>query len=182
MRHCRGQRRFSTLLKLSTWQYPWREAVFTERLQLEHFRGTMTGVQRILQMPALLHLPGEIRQTISNYAHPSLVERYGNVLNLIDDISSADRNCATTPLGQIYRWQRGTEPAIQQTILEPFMRMTIDARGLFMVERLTELPQDSGFRSEGMVYVVEPADRLSEAEFHFMVFSLPTVGSAIVYN
>lgn len=181
IRHCKVPKAFTVLVRLSTWQYPWPIAVFIERLEVARFPSSaMSGADRIVDMHALLALPAELSEQIWDCARPNEVEKYGAVLDLVDVVSNATGEVTEVSLSHVYAWHRGIQPTIQEKISNPVIRMAIDARGLFMIERLSEPPQDHGVRSETLVYIVEQAHRLSEAIVQFMVGKRPILRSHIV--
>ncbi|KAJ3499597.1 hypothetical protein NLG97_g224 [Lecanicillium saksenae] len=170
MRRFHLPNRLKTLADLSTWQYPWREARFIERIGIDRVWRATTGEEHILGMPRLLSLPVEIKDQIWGYARPCCVERYGAVLDLVEDLSNASQGSqgpATAPLCHVYSWRRGSQPILQQDISESVIRMTVDARGLLRIERLREMPRQASFHAKGLFYIVEGADRLSGATAQF---------------
>lgn len=171
VRHCNIKHKLRYLLELSTWQYPWRNATCIERLEIYHLERVRQSAERICNLPILSAQPPEIREHIWNYAQGNCFERYGAVLNLVEDMSDASlaTHSLAASLRDIYAWSRGGQPVVQQDIKDPIIRMSIDARGIFRIERLSIMPPKTRFRSEGLVYIVERVDRLSETMARFLV-------------
>ncbi|OAA37402.1 hypothetical protein NOR_07101 [Metarhizium rileyi] len=73
------------------------------------------------------------------------------------------------PLNRIESWNRGEPPEVRHGPDKPFIRLSIDWRGLRSIERLAVLPPAVNLRSDYAGYVVEEAERLSNVVVKFQL-------------
>jgi hypothetical protein len=120
----------------------------------------MSLAAKAYDMPMLADLPLEISEMIRSHCEKHIIWRFGSVAELVDTLDGADTLAPVSlPLRRISAWERGSSPIMSRDALEPimrpFIRLTIDYRGLQRIERLAELPTSDSAPSETSAYAFE---------------------------
>lgn len=106
-------------------------------------------------------------------AHPLL--RFCKVIQLAQYLSVAEYgNAVTHPLCEVLSWSRGASPILieQGQVVNPWIRLTIDSRGIKSIERLSDQLEKStaiGLSLYSHAYIVESVEQLSGVDVEFLV-------------
>lgn len=146
------------LFTAATWRYPWKNVPAMKlepSLDLDGGRSLDLAAE-ICGMPNLLNLPFELAEMVRDFARPSTLWRFASVLNLVASLSvDPFSTMESIPLSDISSWERGSAPTTSPAGNDPVIRLTIDSRGLRMIERLPEMPNPAEFRTDSFAYAVE---------------------------
>ncbi|KAI1506026.1 hypothetical protein F5X99DRAFT_404574 [Biscogniauxia marginata] len=153
-RNSRSKDALRRLWAFAAWRIPWREApsilcddefpVAPNPLVLEGYA-----------LSELRKLSPEIIKTIQGFSATSLLWRFSSALELARFSSvAAPSELISIPLCQLPVWERGGVPIRATSRQAPFMRLTIDSRGIKTVERLPEMPRFELWRSDRLAFVI----------------------------
>lgn len=152
--------------------YPWRNAA---PLNLDPVLYVPT---EILSSAAgfLESLLPDMADLIGGYlelTHPLL--RFCKVIQLAQYLSVAEfGNAVTHPLCEVLSWSRGASPILiqQGQAVNPWVRLTIDSRGIKSIESLSDKLEKStviGLSLYSHAYIVESVEKLSGVDVEFLV-------------
>lgn len=116
----------------------------------------------------------EVAQLIQSHSERHCLWRYCSVLKLVQDLELAESlETATYPLSQVLSWSRGEDPRLVQDehVARPFIELRIDARGIKSIERISNIPTNTGSEipASSFVFAIEPVEKLSDAKMEFEV-------------
>ena len=159
-----------TLFILSAWRRPWSDApdlCLSERFLIP--RVVLQTAEEKYALIRLSTLPPELVARIKEFSESSVYWRYISVLEFVSRLENAVPGNITYPLCKISSWHRGGEPVLANEETAPYIRLTIDSRGLRMVERLPEHPTRRAWQSKNVVYAVCQENQLRRINAHFQV-------------
>ncbi|KAF5638207.1 hypothetical protein F25303_7762 [Fusarium sp. NRRL 25303] len=125
-------------------------------------------------------LPAELVQMIQEYSNSATFWRYIHVLSIARELSHLQSDAtppvASIPLCNVLSWTRGDCAAVLSSDCPPVVRLTLDQRGIRMIERLSK-PSYHPRRSDKEAFVIAPAvcfqDVVADTQFHVLRLELP---------
>ncbi|RFU77896.1 hypothetical protein TARUN_4294 [Trichoderma arundinaceum] len=158
------------LVLAAIWRNPWRDAptfkVSPEVDVLEMIR----LAARACDLPKLMSMPPEIKCMIwqDAFDQPSQIARYQSVLSLAADSCDQDFDQqSSVSIRNVASWERGGRPVVEKEDASPFIRITIDNRGVKCIERLKQRPAFLHQRSDTELYIVETQETLADIMVQF---------------
>lgn len=161
------------------WRQPWKAAEALRLRAPPSARWGLKLVGEVFDMPALAGLPAEIAEMIRVLCEGHIIWRFARIAELVDSLKGADEfPVETLPLREVDAWERGKEATLERNVFgpikKPFIRLTVDFRGLQKIERLAELPTSDEVRSDACAYAFD-LDRKGDdgaTQIHFQVCTL----------
>ena len=165
-------------LGISTiWRRPWQEA---SSLGLKPRRNiTEIGIYHAVKklgLSILENMPLEAHHRIRDFCEESLLWRYSSVIEFTKLTALVSEQAAERTNHQlecIESWTRGTGPIFAQSTCRQSgcMRLTVDYRGLFSIERFeyTLRPSPEKTSADRYRYIVLPESALRQFNIHFQV-------------
>lgn len=105
-------------------------------------------------------LPAELIQMIQEYSDSATFWRYIHALSIARELSRLQSDAAppvtSIPLCNILSWTRGDCAAVLSSDCPPVVRLTLDHRGIRMIERLSKSSYHPK-RSDKEAFVIAPA-------------------------
>ncbi|KAI5459552.1 hypothetical protein BGZ63DRAFT_388280 [Mariannaea sp. PMI_226] len=147
---------------------PWRGA---PNLGLYHDTGLAVDLvyekAAPLGISRLGSLPPELIRLIRDFSPSSTFWRYICAVSFAMELSTVTRAVNTlsastiTPLSVISSWSRGTEPTFSTSPDRPsIMMLTIDRRGIKLIERLPHRPSYQQWRSDNVAFAIQEESQL----------------------
>lgn len=160
------------------WRKPWRGA---PRLVLpENCTLGLEAVAEVAEkfgMKLMARLPPEIVQMIRSFCDDSLFWKLASALDLSDRFHATSTSHITTlPLGKIVEWQRYSELVTADSRdsdspdLPPFIRITIDSRGVSNIDRLDTDLSDDVMPRDNESYIIQDAASCDNIETILKVY------------
>ncbi|KAL7902765.1 hypothetical protein HDV64DRAFT_266767 [Trichoderma sp. TUCIM 5745] len=168
---CSAEDKYRRLWIAATRMYPWRD---TAPLDLDPVLYVPTEILSSAAGFPKSFLP-DVAGLIGGHlelTHPLL--RFCKVIQLAQYLSVAEPgNAVTHPLCDVLSWSRGASPILveQGQAVNPWIRLTIDSRGIKSIERISDQLEKStaiGLSLYSHVYIVEPVEKLSGVDVEFL--------------
>lgn len=165
--HCKVDTALDRLWTIVGQRNLWRGA---PTLQLDRDPGLEIDIVRekaeIYGIRLLRLLPVELLQMIQDYSESATFWRYILVLSLARELSHLRSDVVSPitsmPLCNVLAWTRGDSNASLSRECPPFVRMTLDCRGIRKIERLPERPAYQPGRSDKDAFVIAHQDHLMD--------------------
>ncbi|UKZ60298.1 uncharacterized protein TrAtP1_001578 [Trichoderma atroviride] len=111
----------------------------------------------------------EVALLIQSHSREHILWRFCSILQLLRDLELAETlETATYPLPKVLSWSRGEAPKLvqDQSLAGPWITLTIDARGIKSIQRISELSRITGSElpPPSFVYAIEPIESLQHAK------------------
>lgn len=124
-------------------------------------------------MPQLKLLPPELIHMIRDCSQSGTFWRYITVQSIsreLSTISSSSRASISAPLRDVMTWARGREMTLLRSSNNPpFMRLTVDSRGIRQIESLLCRPLYQQHRSDQAAFAMLDRSQLEDATIHVKV-------------
>ncbi|KAF4447697.1 hypothetical protein F53441_8792 [Fusarium austroafricanum] len=121
-------------------------------------KGDIYGV-RLLKL-----LPAELIHMIREYSESATFWRYILVLSLARELSHLQSDVVSPitsmPLCNVLAWTRGDSAALLSRDCPPFLRLTLDSRGIRKIERFWKRPKYEPGRSDKEAFVITHQNQL----------------------
>jgi hypothetical protein len=160
----------------TSWRSPWKGA---PELYLEDATSTAVVPSLAVERAHLVKdgLPPEINRIIHRYSASSLLWAYGSAIRLAHQIHKAPQlqGLVSASVRDISCWERGDLPSLVVPLRQSTVRLTIDARGILKIERLTKHLTARCRRSDHLVFVIVKDEDIADAMLHFKVRSPPYI-------
>lgn len=186
---CSAEDKYRRLWIAATRMYPWRD---TAPLDLDPVLYVPTEILSSAAGFPKSFLP-DVAGLIGGHlelTHPLL--RFCKVIQLAQYLSVAEPgNAVTHPLCDVLSWSRGASPILveQGQAVNPWIRLTIDSRGIKSIERISDQLEKStaiGLSLYSHVYIVEPVEKLSGVDVEFLLgtsrLHVPTSANVNIWN
>ncbi|KAM0811875.1 putative Heterokaryon incompatibility domain-containing protein [Seiridium cardinale] len=148
-------------------------------VEVVHEKAESLGIYRLRLLPL------ELLRMIQGYSEFAIFWRYISIVSFARQFSVAP---ATTdlsapirsiPLGDISVWTRGEEPKLLQSPDHlPFVRLTLDCRGIRQIERLPRQPPYQPACSSDLAFIVEKMSDVEDVtiqlKYNISYLKLPT--------
>ncbi len=154
------------------WRLPWRAAP-TLFLGQNSLPSSVFTIADRLGIP-LKRLPTELIYLIRNHSQHAKFWRYCSAADLGLELSRVVHAMVkSVPLATLSGWERGSVLATANRTSSLPVRLTIDARGIRRVERISDdLASKTGYQagpSNGMVYIILKPKDIHNTTMHFQV-------------
>lgn len=163
---------FRRLWLAATWRYAWRSMA---PLKLpSHSALTDPSPSLISKLFGFTKdfLP-EIVSIIQSYSQSSILWRLDTTLQLAEELSFATADEAITcSLSEVQCWSRGGSPEfVQDELIDPFVCLIIDSRGIKSINRLSKLLATSAAQTpiHPNVLIIEPVETIKSIGIEFKV-------------
>ncbi|KAH6604932.1 hypothetical protein Trco_006639 [Trichoderma cornu-damae] len=169
-RSCTHAKGLHRLLRAAVWRSPWHGAPKFKVCPEVDVHGSMLLAARACHLPELASMPPEIMCMIwrDAFAQPSLLGRYQSVVALAAESCDQDPDQQTSlSVCNVASWERGGRPLVEERDAPPFIRITIDRRGVRRIERLVQRPEFLHRRSDTELYIVETREAMAGVDVLF---------------
>ncbi len=149
------------------WRKPWQGA---PRLILpEHYALGLEAVAEVGEkhdLKRMATLPPEIVQMIRSFCDTSLFWKLASALDLCHRFHATSTSDLTTmSLDQVVEWRRYAEVAASDSPdLPPFLRITIDSRGVSSLDRIDSALSDDFLPRDNESYIIQDVASCKDIE------------------
>lgn len=168
-----GEANLHNLWLSAIWRAPWKGSIPQNLTPYGDYMAELRVVADALGLRGLKTLPPEVSKNIHQLWQPGEeMWRYGIVESLALELSSSKQDTLVPiPFHRIQGWTRGRAPVFVPGNCHAAARyvcLTIDCRGLYSIERMSEWPS-TGFKSDRFTFVVEKASTFRNMDLSFKV-------------
>ena len=171
---CDGPEGLHRLWTWGAWGKPWAKSM---PILLDHSfdRASLEVISTQLELRWLLTTPLEVIELIRQFSPQSVLWRLVSVIQLVARGSGPPSTEHTTvSMGSVGDWERG-QPFLAISASSrsklPFIRITMDYRGIAKVTRLSSQPPFSPSRSDALAFIVGDEVFFVDIMAHFKVRS-----------
>lgn len=173
---CEADDSLGRLWAFAAWRLPWRWGPPVVLAETD-FPQAFAVLAEKLDLNFLRELPTEIITLIWKRSATAMFWQMAFALQVAVDLRSAATKLHYLPFCNIGEWKRGEELRSSNDRAHYF-RVTIDARGISLVERLEKKPRHSSKRSDHQVYIVQDAASFEAVRACCKVLVLDPTGRA----
>lgn len=159
-RECTRVDAIDRLWRACLWRKPWREAPALA-LSENNAVGPTDALETVSERYTLLRisrLPSELIYMVREYSKSARFWGFVAVLDLAMKFNAVEpTRLVSVPLGRVAAWDRGALPSLSdgQLVGLPVTRLTIDSRGVKLVERLPAGRDRYGCKKfDNMVFII----------------------------